>query len=167
MMLLILIPLARAGQPAPNFSGDWVLITATTSGARSTGQAGRAPTTGETRTTTNTASGAAFNCGRGCTILHKDQTLTIDKALLGSNTQPAQRVTLQLDGRENPVIDSFSPNGEIPATAQWNGNKLEISSSASSHTIKQLVSLEGAQLVVVTSFGLAAAQPVRFTYRKK
>ena len=165
--VLVLLPVSATAQSRPNLSGDWVLVSATTSGARGTGEAGTADASGERPIRSNTAGGAVFNCGRECTIVHKGQMLTIDKALLGSNTTPAPAVTLQVDGRPTSVLDSFSPNREIPVTAKWNGNKLEITGSTGSHTVTQLVFLDATQLVVVTSFDIAAAQPVTFIYKSK
>jgi hypothetical protein len=119
----------------------------------------------------NTVSGAPFNCGRECTIVHKGQTLRIDRAYLASSSTPAPAVTLQLDGRETSVVDSFSPNRELPATAQWNGDQLKITSSIDCFrgacTITQLVSIEATQLVVVTSSNTDGNQPVTFRYKKK
>jgi len=93
--------------------------------------------------------------------------LTVDKAHLASHPTPAPAVTLHLDGRQTSVVDSFSPRREIPVTAKWNGDKLEITSSTGLHTITQLVSIEATQLVVVTSVNIEADQPVTFKYKKK
>ena len=73
-----LVPLLAAAQRPPDFSGDWVLVSATSSGGGGRGAAGETDTRGDHRVTSNTVSGAAFNCGRGCTIVHKGQTLRID-----------------------------------------------------------------------------------------
>lgn len=164
--MLVIVPLTSAAQRTPTFSGDWVLVSATTSGAGGRGEAGSSKASGERPVMTNTASGAAFNCGRECTIVHKGQTLTIDKALLASNTTVAPAVTLQLDGRQTPVIDSFNPGGKIPATATWNGEKLQITSAGPSG-LTQLLSMEAAQLVVVTSVAREGSSPVTFRYRRK
>jgi hypothetical protein len=165
--LLLLTPASGAAQRAPNLSGDWVLVSATTSGARSNEPTGASPPGGQTPTSTTTVSGAVFNCGRECTIVHKGGTLTVDKALLGSNTAAAPAVVLPFNGRQISVVDSFSPNREIPATAKWTGNKLTITSSPGSHTVTQVLALEATRLVVVTSVGRPGAQPVTFTYKKK
>jgi hypothetical protein len=113
-----LVPLLAAAQRPPDLSGDWVLVSATSSGGGGRGAAGETETRGDHRVTSNTASGAAFNCGRGCRIVHKGQTLRIDDAYLGSNDKPAPPVILRLDGRQGAVIDSFNPGREIQATAQ-------------------------------------------------
>lgn len=161
---LVLMPSSTAAQK-PNFSGDWHLESATTAGgARG---AGASKLSGERTITTNTAGGAAFNCGRECTIIQKGQTLTIEKALLASSSTPAPVVTLQLDGQQAPVIDSFSPNRTILAAAKWKGSEIEIVSSTGSLTFTQLLSAEGAQLVVVTSLDRAGSSPVTFRYRQK
>lgn len=165
--VLVFMPVAGGAQRRPDLSGDWVLVRATTTRVRSTGQAGSPQATGETPTTSTTVSGAAFNCGRECTITHKGQTLTIDKALLGSDGKPVPAVTLQLDGRQIAVPDSFNPGGKIPMIAKWNGDKLEIISSTGPLTATQSLALDAAQLVVVTSFNRPSAQPVTFRYKKK
>ena len=69
--VLVIVPLASAAQPSTNFSGDWVLVSATVSGTRGRGEAETSKASGERRTMGNTASGAAFNCGRECTIVLK------------------------------------------------------------------------------------------------
>ena len=149
--VIVVVLLLVGGQSAPNLSGDWVLATATASGGRSTG-AGAAPQPAEERpTTSHTTSGAAFNCGRECRIVHKAQTLTVENALLASATSPAPAVTLQLNGQETSVVNSFGPGGQIPTTATWNGAKLEIASKMGPMGITQVLSMEGTQLVVVTS----------------
>jgi hypothetical protein len=162
----VLVPLSGAAQRPPDLSGDWVLVTATTPAARTIGRSGTPQASGEVHTT-NTVSGAAFNCGSECTIVQKGQMLTVDKAHLASHPTPAPAVTLHLDGRQTSVVDSFSPRREIPVTAKWNGDKLEITSSTGLHTITQLVSIEATQLVVVTSVNIEADQPVTFKYKKK
>jgi hypothetical protein len=159
-VVLIFLPLIASAQSRPDFSGNWVLVSATATGTRG------GDSTDERPITSNTASGAAFNCGRECTLEHKEQAVMIDKALLGSNPDPAPAVTLQLNGREASVLDSFNPPRKIPVTAQWNGNKLEIASKGLVRTITQLVSIEGSELVVVISSG--SEQPrVTLKYKKK
>ena len=145
--LLILLPITTPVQNRPSFSGDWVLVSATASG--SSGRGGGA--SGERPITSNTASGAAFNCGRECTISMTGQALTIEQALLGSDPKPAPAITLQLNGREMSVVNSFNPTGQIPVTASWNGNKVEIVSKGPARMTTQVVSVEASQLVVVTS----------------
>jgi hypothetical protein len=156
----VLVPLSGAAQSRPNLSGNWVLVSATASG---TGRGENS--SGERPIKSNTASGAAFNCGRECTIVHKGQALTIDKALLASNPNPAPAVTLQLNGRQMSVLDSFNPPREIPVTAKWNGNKLEITSTMGRMTT-QLVTVDASELVVVTSSGTDGPR-VTLKYKKR
>lgn len=154
-----LLPLILlAAQNRPNLSGDWVLVSATATGVRG-GDEGV-----EVRISSNTASGAAFNCGRGCSLVQKGARLTIDKALLGSDTDPAPSVTLPLDGRETSVVDSFNPGRQILVKAGWNEEKLEITTGRNAYT--QVVYIEGADLVVLTSSGTAGGR-VKFRYRRK
>jgi hypothetical protein len=120
----------------------------------------------ERPTKVNTASGAAFNCGRECTIVHRGLTLTINDALLASNPQAAPAVTLQLNGRQMSVLDSFNPPAEIPATAAWKGNKLVITSSGTVRTTTQLLSIEASELIVITSTGTDAPR-VTLKYKKR
>lgn len=167
VLLWALVPMLEVGQEAPDFSGEWVLEAATVSGGGRTASGTSQVASGTRKTTSNAISGAAFNCGRGCTILHKRSMLTVDSALLASNPTPAAAVTMQLNGRSASVVDSFNPGREIPVTAKWNGKKLEILSTGGSHTVTQLVSLEAGQLVVVTSGDRDGDSPVTFTYRKK
>jgi hypothetical protein len=165
--LMAFVPLLAAAQRPPDLSGDWALVSATSSGAGGRGAAGETDTRGDHRVTSNTVSGAAFNCGRGCTIVHKGQTLRIDGAYLGSNDKPAPPVTLLLDGRQRSVVDSFNPGREIPATGQWVGDRLKITSPSSRMTTTQLVSLEASQLIVVTSVNMEGAEPVTLRYKRK
>lgn len=127
---------------------------------------------GEHRIATYTVSGAPFNCGRECTIVHKRETLEIDRAYLASSPTPAPSVTLQLDGRRRSVVDSFSPTREIPATAQRIGDRLKITSSTMTslmgeYAITQFVFIEATQLVVVTSVNIDGSPPMTFRYKKK
>ena len=166
----VLVPKSGVAQRRPDLSGNWVLAKATSAGGgRTKEKSGSPKASGEVPTTSTTVSGAAFNCGSECTIIQKGQTLTVDKGYLASMPTPAPAVTLQLDGHQASVIDSFNPNPRrpIPVTAKWNSDKLEIISSTGAHTITQLVSIEGAQLVVVTSSNFEGAQPVTFRYKKK
>jgi hypothetical protein len=165
--LIVLFPVSPDAQGPPDFSGDWVLVKATTLGGRPSGKAVAPTTSDETSTSSNTLSGAAFNCGRGCTIHHKGQTLTVEAALLGSDVKPAPSVTLQLDGRRMSVIDSFSPKRQLPVTAKWNGAKLEITTSPGPYTVTQSLGVDAAQLVVVTSVDRPSERPVTLRYAKK
>jgi hypothetical protein len=165
--VMALVPLLAAAQRLPDLSGDWVLVSATSSGGGGRGAAGESEARGDHRVTSNTVSGAAFNCGRGCTIVHKGQTLRIDGAYLGSNDKHAPPVILRLDGRQGAVIDSFNPGREIPATAQGVGEKLKITSPSNRLTTTQFVSLEASHLVVITSVNIEGAEPVTLRYKKK
>jgi len=168
MAASVLVPQSGAAQRRPDLSGNWVLVKATSAGGgRAKEKSGTPKASDEVYTTTTVVSGAAFNCGSECTILQKGQTLTVDKAHLASTPTPAPAVTLHLDGRQMSVVDSFSPSREIPVMAKWNGDKLEITTSTGSHAYTQLISLEGTQLVVVTSSNFGADQPVTFRYKKK
>lgn len=164
--LLVLTPLQGAAQRPPDFSGDWVLASATTTGGRATAQSGKSEA-GPTPIRSNAVSGAPLNCGRECRIVHKGQMLTIEKAFLASRQTSAPAVVLQIDGRQRSVVDAFSPSREIPVTAKWNGAKLEVSGSTGAHTITQSVSVEGTELVVITSVNIDSASPVTFRYKKK
>jgi hypothetical protein len=165
--VLILIPLTGVAQNRQNFSGEWVLVSATTTAPTRGGETQAAGDRTERPTRSNTASGAAFNCGRECSIVHKGSILTIDKAFLAANTTTAAPVTLRVDGNQTTVNDSFAPGREIPTRAAWNGDKLEITSSTGTRTITQRLSIEAAQLVVVTSLDTDAIPPVTFRYKKK
>ena len=144
-----------------------MLVLATSLGGGGRGGTGRPEAGGEHQVATNTASGAAFNCGRGCTIVHKGQTLRIDGAFLGSNDKLAPPVILRLDSRQGAVIDSFNPGREIPVTAQWVGDAPKITSPSNRITRTQLLSLEASQLVVVTSANVEGDEPVTFRYKRK
>lgn len=163
---IALSPAPGPAQDQPNLSGDWVLVAATTSGPT------RAPGSVETRQPgqerpigSYTVSGAPFNCGRACTIVHKVETLIIDEALLGSDATPAPVVVLHLDGRSASVVDSFNSRLQIPMTAGWNGNEVEIATADGRH--RQVIFLDAAQLVVVTTTRIGDAQPVTFRYRRR
>jgi hypothetical protein len=163
---LILVPPSVTAQRPPDFSGEWVLVSATASGG-GRGGTDRPDAHRENQISSNTVSGAAFNCGRQCTIVQKGQTLTIDGASLASRDKRAPAVTLQMDGHQASVVDSFSPGRQILAAAQWVGDKLKITSPTSYLTTTQFVSLEATQLVVVTSADIEGDQPVTFRYNKK
>lgn len=164
-----LLSLAMMGntQQHPGFSGDWVLISATATAARTSGGTATREAGGETHTTSTTVSGAAFNCGRACTIVQNGDQLTIRNSLLADASEPARPITLRVDGRPAQILDSFSPNRKIPATAAWKGDTVVITSSTGSHAITQTLSIEGSQLVVVTAAGMDPTHPVTFRYERK
>lgn len=159
-----------ARERRPDFSGNWVLIEGLVTGATRDSAESSTPR----RTSSTTVSGAAFNCGRECTIVHKGQVLTVTNAELADypgkdKSRPTPAVTVQLDGRERKVVDSFSPSREIPATASWKGSKLEITSGTGSLVHNQLLSLEGKQLVVanVAQVNSERRGDVTYKYAKK
>jgi hypothetical protein len=166
-------PMPGEAQRRPNLSGHWTLVEALASGP-GRDSTDRAATARPTMSTT--ISGAPFNCGRECTITHRGQTLTIANAQLAEypgkdKSQPTPAVTLHLDGRQTEVVDSFSPSRQLPVVARWEGNAVRIESRTQESSVVwiQVLRLEGAQLVVVSSTtinGEARAQTT-FTYRRK
>lgn len=169
----VLLLVSGMTQHQPDFSGTWVLVDARVAGA-TRASSGTAEAGGGVPTTVDTISGAAFNCGRECTITHKGQTLTIDNAQLADfvgrdKSRPTPAVTLQLDGREVTVIDSFNPHLNIPVTAKWNGDKLQIDGRGDPIAVNQLLSIEATQLVVVSVTFLNGERrsEVTFKYKKK
>ena len=167
----LVAPLAAQTPRPPNFSGNWVWVESRVSGA---GRSGETPA-GGARTPVHTSSGAAFNCGRECTIAHKGATLTIDNAQLADykGKDPSERtppVMFRIDGREAEVVDSFNPSRKLSATAKWDGNKLQITSGSRSSSFPwtQILSLEEGHLMVVHT-ATPNGEPVRITmkYRKK
>jgi hypothetical protein len=168
--MAVILPVSGAAQRSPDLSGHWVLASATSAGGGRTKEKSERPeSSAEVPTRSTTISGAAFNCGTECTIVQKGQMLTVEKAHLASSPALAPTVTLHLDGRQMSVIDSFNPNPRrpIPATARWNGDKIEITSSTGRHTITQLVSIEATQLVVVTSTDFDGDRPLTLRYKRK
>jgi hypothetical protein len=148
----VLVPAVTSAQK-PDFSGDWVLVESLATGSTRTSAGGGGGS--GVRSSSNTISGAAFNCGRACTITQKGQTLTISNAQLADyagkdKSRPTPSLTLRLDGREAEVVDTFNPDSKIVATTKWDGNKIQIDSGRPPSTIRrtQILSIEGAQLVV-------------------
>jgi hypothetical protein len=96
---------ALAVPPAPqvsrtNFSGEWTLASATANSARRGAR-------GEQETDTYLSGFSAFNCGRGCRIVHKGSTLTIENAQLkAGSTATSRPVSIVLDERSQKVVDS-------------------------------------------------------------
>jgi len=193
---VLLVPCSAAAQRPPDLSGHWVLASATALGAPATtatsgpepasGSRARTRSTSSTTPTTKTIEtdtrderpitsnivvGAPFNYGRECTLVLSGQTLTIDKAYLGSRTTPAPAITLQLDGRQTSAVDSYSPWAHIILTAQWIGAQLQITRPGDRSTTTQLVSIEGTRLVVVTSIEMSGQPTFKiretFKYDKK
>jgi hypothetical protein len=177
MAVTLALPIAQAeAQRRPDLSGPWELVEALATGPGRDGTASDKPR----RTTSTTISGAPFNCGRGCTIAQKGQTLTIENAQLpvaaGTDTgQIPPPVTLHLDGRHTKVVDSFNWQAarELPVMARWEGNTVRIESVGQGATATfawtQLLSLEDGQLVVVTT-SIRDGEPrwgTTFRYRKK
>ena len=147
----VLVPAVTSAQRKPDFSGEWVLVESLATGStRASSGAGSGR-----RSTSNTISGAAFNCGRECTITQKGQTLTISNAQLADyagkdKSRPTPSLTLRLDGREAEVVNTFSPDSKIVVTTNWDGIKIQIDSGRPPSSIRrtQVLSIEGAQLVV-------------------
>ena len=165
LITCLLIPsIGQAGR-VPNLSGKWELVNATTSTGRGSGRADGAIKETRNSTISNTMSGAPFNCGRSCRIIHREDVLTVADAYLGTAVTAAPEVTFRLDGRLASVVDSFTPAREIPATAKWIGDKLEISATGAQTTVIQRLSLETDQLVVVNSVDIAGVAPVRYVYK--
>jgi hypothetical protein len=166
-----LVAPVSAQKPRPtDFSGDWVWVESLVIGSTRSGET----PAGGVRSSVNTSSGAAFNCGRECTILHKRDTLTVDNARLGGDAkQPSAKtpaVTFRIDGREVEVVDSFSPHRKLAAAAKWVGNQLEISSGStpSFSPWTQTLSIEEGHLVVVHARTVNGERhQVRMKYRKK
>lgn len=166
----LVVPAPNEAQREPDFTGTWVLVEAL-AGGPARDAAGNTASEGPRRTSSTTVSGAPFNCGRGCTITQREQTLTIEHAQLADypgkdKSRPTPTVTLRLDGRDAQVVDSFSPPGQLPANARWDGNKVRIESRrpGSAAATTQLLSLEGGQLVVVTSVTFGGESKVETTY---
>jgi hypothetical protein len=171
--------LAAEAQRRPDFGGTWVLVEALVSG--STRGAADAGGGGPVRTPTTTIGGAPFNCGRECTIVQKNQTLTVEAAKLADFPgkdpyQPTPAVTFHLDGRQAEVVNSFTPRQRIAVTAKWDGNTVQIESATEWLKRTQSLSLDGGRLVVVSvsmlNPGVAAGgrerrSELRMTYQKK
>lgn len=153
-----------SAQDQPSLSGSWVLVDAPRVGANRGSVNTAAPP--QDLGMLDTISGAAFNCGRECSITHQGQALTIEKALLASS-RAVPTVVLQLDGRQANVVDSFNPNRELSVSASWKGNKLEIVSGTGARAKTQILSITAGQLVVVSTSATPAAKPITFTYKKK
>jgi len=168
----------RSGPPArvnaPDFSGKWSLVSATSSGPGRGGSGGSGGSAGsvgivgegERKVTAIWASGAPVNCGPECTILQDTKTLTISR--LGTPNAVTiydnGLVALNLDGSDSTVNH---PSGtHYVVHANWNGDKLEVTYVTPWHlTVTQLLSVEDGKLKVVTDFGVGYP-PVTATYVK-
>jgi hypothetical protein len=149
--VVVLVPIVGRAQRKPDFTGRWVLVDSTATGSTRTAGGARAGV----RSSSHTISGAAFNCGRGCTLTLKGQTLTVANAELADypgkdKTQPTPSLTLQVDGRQAEVVDTFSPGSTIFVVTKWEGNRLRIDGNRSSSSIRrtQLLAIEDGHLVV-------------------
>jgi hypothetical protein len=161
---IFLLPQFASAQRQPNLSGDWELVEALVRGAGrdSTGGKSDAPR----RTTSTTISGAAFNCGRGCTIEQKGQTLAIARAqLAGADPAAVPVVRLQVNGRPTRVVDSFNPPGELPVVARWQDGGIEMETRQWS-VVRQRLTIEKNELIVVTTNERIGSETI-FRYRKK
>lgn len=156
-----------AVQRAPNLSGEWILVSATTTASRPGREDAESYGRGEIKTMANTVNGVAFNCGIECALAQHAQTLIVDKAMLGSETKSAPALTLQLNGRETSVVNSFTPSDPaLLVTAQWKGDTLEIA-TAGAHGATQTLSIQSDQLVVVTRMNRPSAPRLTLTYKRK
>lgn len=143
----------------PNLSGEWIFASASSDSSRGGTKSG-------TPTKSHATSGAAFNCGRECRIVHKGSTLTIDNAQIDSSDgAPKPAVTLQLDGRSQTVVDVFG--NTIETVNRWEDGKLLITSTAYGWPLTQTVSLEQNQLVVVTTSSTGAGWKITRRYTKE
>jgi hypothetical protein len=161
VVVLVLLPISGLAQRQPNLSGHWELVEALATGTGRDGTVSDKPRP----TTSTTISGAAFNCGRACTITHKGQTLTIANARLADSVE-APDVVLRLDGQQANVINSFGAPGELSTTAGWKGENLEIVTGDRVAVWKQVLSLERTELVVVSAHEGYGIETI-FRYRKK
>ena len=108
----VFVTVPSTQQRGSDLSGHWLLAAATTTLGRSAEQGGVPQPPSEVPTKATTVSGAAFNCGRDCTIVQTNQTLTVEAALLGSDVSRASPVTFRLDEQVHLVTDSFNPQGD-------------------------------------------------------
>jgi hypothetical protein len=151
---------AAPGQAEPDLSGDWTLASATTNRTRNGGP-------GEQPTRTYLSEFSAFNCGRGCRILHKGSTLTVENAQLKAGaTTPSPTVSIVVDGRPHTVVDSITLGNTIETVGRWENGKLLITSMLSGIPLSQTISLEQNQLVVVKSF-VTSDTKLTLRYTKK
>jgi hypothetical protein len=161
VLIGLVVAVPATAQRSPDLSGRWEFAGGITTSSRTSSD--NTPRS----TTSNTISGAAFNCGRECTILQKGQTLTIADAHLAARPNPAQAITIRIDGRPAAVTDTFSPSRALSVTAKWNGEKLEVATASGAHTVRQTIYLDAKELVVVTAVEIGDIKPVTFRYRKK
>ena len=158
---------AGAAQRSSNVSGEWTLVSATTTASRAGDGGIKSSEGGEIKTMANTINGVAFNCGVKCSLVQQGQTLVVDKAMLGSDTKPAPAVTLQLNGREASVMNSFTPRDPaLLVTARWKGDTLEIV-TAGPQGATQTLSIRSNELVVVTRMNRPSKPRLTLTYKRK
>jgi hypothetical protein len=144
----------------PDLSGDWKLASATTNMTRD-------GATGEQPTRTFVSDASAFNCGRGCRIIYKGSTLTIENAQLETGaTAPSPTVAIVVDGRPHTVVDSINLGNTIETVGRWEDGKLLITSMLLGRPMPQTISLEQNQLVVVKSYATSNAK-LTLRYTKK
>jgi hypothetical protein len=173
---LALMPTQAEAQRRPDLTGQWELVEALATGPGRDGTVSEKPRP----TTSTTISGAPFNCGRGCTIVQKGQTLTIANAELADipgrdKTRPTPLMAFHVNGQQMKVVDSYNwdPPRELPVTARWDGSKVRIESvdHGTFATLRwtQLLSLEDGHLVVVTTSSRDGESRwgTTFRYRKK
>ncbi len=169
--LALLLATTAEAQRKPDFSGNWVLVEALVNGStRGSGQ----PSDKGLPTKSTTVSGAPVNCGTACTITHKADTLTIAHAQLADypgtdKSQPTPAVTLHLNGRPLEVVDSFSPQRQIPVVARSDGAGVRVESRNQMVALVQKLRLENSQLVIISSPTVngEARYQTTFRYRRK
>jgi hypothetical protein len=154
--LTALVMVLAQGPTAINLSGDWKLVSSTLSSA-----------SGEVPQNRYVADSRAFNCGRGCRIVHKGSTLTIDNAQLeDAATASSPIVTIELDGQPHTVVDSVNVGSTLEVTGHAENGTVMITTMVAGRPANQTISLEGTQLVVVSGTTVSANKRI-FRYTKK
>jgi hypothetical protein len=163
LAVMMLLPALGEAQQRPDFSGEWELVEALVTGGGRDGTVSEEPR----RTTSTTISGAAFNCGRGCTLTQKGHALTVARAQLAAShpSSPPPNVTLELDGKERKVVDSFNTSSELSVIARWQSGGLEVE-TRSRVPWKQTLRIEKNELLVVSTNPRFATE-MTLRYRKK
>lgn len=161
-----LVHLSAEPAAPPDLSGQWVLTLAPLAKSMRAGTGKQAEPEPNAKMI-DTVGGAAFNCGSGCTIVHKGTQLTIDQARLSTdNGRDVPKVTIVTDGKSATVQDSFNTRLSLTVTAEWRGAVLNIS-SVQNRTTTQEISLKDGKMVVVSQLPFAGVEPMTFVYEKK
>jgi beta-lactamase regulating signal transducer with metallopeptidase domain len=152
---------AQAGMP--DFSGHWLLVSATATGR---GRGGSGATEGEHKTSSIWASGAPVNCGPECTITQNAGTFTIMRP--GEPRYDNGVVVLNLDGSDSTLT---TPRGsQYVFHAHREADKVVVTYDPGYGNgqlgVTQVLSIEGGKLKVVTSFHALDAA-VTLTYAKQ